>query len=278
MTAQVRAHLAALPRAAGQRGPKVPAPLVDLLAKLDARLDVLPMVERYAALKREKGVMDYGDQVAVAARIARQHPEVGEIERTRFAAVLLDEYQDTGEAQRVLLTSLYAGHPVTAVGDPRQSIYGWRGASSGNLERFLDDFSGGGTGDGAGDGRADSSGLSVSFRNGAPILAVANQIASGIPVRGLDDRELTPGPGREGAGRVVCALHETVVDEAAWVADGVAALGRRDQNPVPWQQIAVLARKRSHFPGSRPSCAHGACRARSSGSAGCCWSPRSSTS
>jgi DNA helicase II / ATP-dependent DNA helicase PcrA len=201
------------------------------------------MVERYAALKRDRGVMDYGDQVAVAARIARAHREVGEMERTRFAAVLLDEYQDTGEAQRVLLTSLYAGHPVTAVGDPRQSIYGWRGASSGNLERFLDDFSG----DRPADGQAGSSGLSVSFRNGAPILAVANQIASGIRVRGLDDRELTPGPGREGAGRVVCALLETVVDEAAWVADGVAALGRHAQSPVPWQQIAVLARKRSHF-------------------------------
>ena len=252
LTAQVRAHLAALPRASDQRGPKVPAPLTELLAKLDARLDVLPMVERYAALKRERGVMDYGDQIAVAARIARQHPEVGEIERTRFAAVLLDEYQDTGEAQRVLLASLYAGHPVTAVGDPRQSIYGWRGASSGNLERFLADFAGDGTGDGMGDvtggGPADSSGLSVSFRNGAPILAVANQIASRIPVRGLDNRALTPGRGREGAGRVVCALHATVVDEAAWVADGVAALGRRDQSPVPWQQIAVLARKRSHFP------------------------------
>jgi DNA helicase II / ATP-dependent DNA helicase PcrA len=238
LTAQLRAHLAALPRAPSQHGPKVPGPLVDLLAKLDARLDVLPMVEQYAARKRERGVMDYGDQVAVAARIAREHPEVGEIERSRFAAVLLDEYQDTGEAQRVLLTSLYAGHPVTAVGDPRQSIYGWRGASAGNLERVLDDFSG---------DAADSSGLSVSFRNGAPILAVANQIASGIRVRVLDDRELTPGPGREAAGRVVCALLETVVDEAAWVADGVAALGDRVQNPVPWQQIAVLARKRSHF-------------------------------
>jgi len=255
-TSQLRAHLAGLPRAADQRGPKVPGPLLELLAKLDARLDVLPMVEHYAARKRDRGVMDYGDQVAVAARIARAHPEVGVIERSRFAAVLLDEYQDTGEAQRVLLTSLYAGHPVTAVGDPRQSIYGWRGASSGNLERFLDDFSGdeaaGGRSDSGTSGApalraGDSSGLSVSFRNGAPILAVANQIASRIPVQGLDGRALTPGPGREAAGRVVCALLETVVDEAAWVADGVAALGGRDRDPVPWQQIAVLARKRSHF-------------------------------
>ncbi len=51
--------------------------------------------------------------------------------------VLLDEYQDTSHAQVVLLQSLFGdGHPVTAVGDPCQSIYGWRGASAGTLDRF----------------------------------------------------------------------------------------------------------------------------------------------
>ncbi|MGH8968501.1 MAG: ATP-dependent helicase [Actinomycetes bacterium] len=241
LTQVARAHLTALPRAADQKGASPPKPVAELIGSLDARLALLPMVERYTTLKRERGAMDYGDQVAVAARIARAHPEVGEIERARFGAVLLDEYQDTGEAQRVLLTSLYSGHPVTAVGDPRQSIYGWRGASAGNLERFLGDFAGPGDG-------ADASGLSVSFRNGEAILAVANQVARGIPVRGLDDRPLTPGPGRKGTGQVVCALHESVVDEAGWVAEQVAALGRRDEDPVPWGQVAVLARKRSHFP------------------------------
>jgi DNA helicase II / ATP-dependent DNA helicase PcrA len=199
LTTLARAYLAALPRAAGQRAGNVP-PLADLIAKLDARLDVLPMVERYQALKRERVAMDFGDQVAVAARIAREHPAVGEIERTRFAAVLLDEYQDTGEAQRVLLTSLYAGHAVTAVGDPRQSIYGWRGASAGNLERFLDDFAPGG-------GERRQCSLSRSFRNSAPVLAVANRLAAEIPLKRLDDRPLEPGlPGAD-AGTVVAALH-----------------------------------------------------------------------
>jgi DNA helicase-2/ATP-dependent DNA helicase PcrA len=185
--------------------------------------------------------MDYGDQVAVAARIARAHPEVAAIERSRFGAVLLDEYQDTGEAQRVLLTSLFGrGHPVTAVGDPRQSIYGWRGASAGNLERFGADF--------AGDEPAGSGGLTVSFRNGERILGAANLVAAGIPVRGLVDAPLRPGPGREGAGRVVVALHESVADEARWVADRVAELGSAEGSGLPWGEIAVLARKRSHFP------------------------------
>ncbi len=152
LTARVREHVLALPRATGQKAAGQYADVTKMLALLDARLALLPLVRDYTALKRARGAMDYGDQVAVAARIARDHPEVAEIERSRFAAVLLDEYQDTGEAQRVLLTSLFGGgHPVMAVGDPRQSIYGWRGASAGNLERFLDDFGGAGPG-GAGDG------------------------------------------------------------------------------------------------------------------------------
>ncbi len=246
----VREHLLSLPRRTGQRGNAPPKPLTDLVTCLDARLALLPMVERYAELKRARGAMDYGDQVAVAARIARSHPEVAEIERSRFGVVMLDEYQDVGEAQRLLLTSLFApGHPVTAVGDPRQSIYGWRGASAGNLERFLDDFrsaqSSGAAASAVATCGQDSTRLSVSFRNGEPILEVANAVAAGIRVRGLGSWALTPGPGRVGTGRVLCALHETVADEARWVAEQVAELGAAG---TPWSEMAVLARKRSHFP------------------------------
>ena len=68
-------------------------------------------------------------------------PEVGAGERTRFRVVLLDEYQDTSYAQLTLLGALFGGgHPVTAVGDPHQSIYGWRGASAGGLEGFPTSF------------------------------------------------------------------------------------------------------------------------------------------
>ena len=240
LTARVRAHLAALPRAEGQRTKGHYKPVTDLLHCLEGRLALLPMVEAYSRLKRARSAMDYGDQVAVAARIARAHPQVAEIERGRFGVVLLDEYQDTGEAQRVLLSALFgAGHPVTAVGDPRQSIYGWRGASAGNLERFAADF--------AGEHPAGHSGLTVSFRNGEQILGVANVVAGGIPVRGLVDAPLTPGPGRAGAGRVVVALHESVADEAAWIAERVAGLGSPDGGRLGWGEIAVLARKRSHF-------------------------------
>src|SRR5207302_10343158 len=105
------------------------------------REQLLPMVAAYAQAKAAREVIDYGDQVTLAARIASRHPQVGAIERGRYQVVLLDEYQDTSHAQLVLLQALFGGgHPVTAVGDPCQSIYGWRGASAGNLRRFTADF------------------------------------------------------------------------------------------------------------------------------------------
>ncbi|MEU4329421.1 ATP-dependent helicase [Nonomuraea dietziae] len=231
------------------------------LAVQDAREQLLPLVEAYERLKRAREVIDYGDQMSLAARIAANHPDVGRIERSRFSVVLLDEYQDTSHAQLVLLRSLYGnGHPVTAVGDPCQSIYGWRGASSGNLRRFVTDFR-----TAKGD-RAPVRQLSVSFRNGDRVLDVAARVQ--LPLR-MEAREvpvLVPGPNRVDRGRITCAFHETAEDEARWVADQVKrALGQElAPDGMPWgdgerkktlavqpQDVAVLARKRSQFPALR---------------------------
>jgi DNA helicase-2/ATP-dependent DNA helicase PcrA len=200
-----------------------------------ARAELLPVVEAYTALKRERGVIDYSDQVALAAQLARDSDEVVAVEQARWGAVLLDEYQDTGESQRVLLTALFGGgRCVTAVGDPRQSIYGWRGASAGNLQRFGADFGG-----------TTESGLTRSFRNGEAILTIANAVAAELPVDGLAERPLVPGPGRAGTGAVECALVETASDEAMLVADRLVTA---HDSGVAWGEMAVLSRKRSAFP------------------------------
>ncbi|WP_456847642.1 ATP-dependent helicase, partial [Cellulomonas sp. P5_C6] len=108
-----------------------------LLRSLGERVRVLDLVAEYRTRKRAGDAIDFGDQVALAARLACDVPEVGAGERQRFRVVLLDEYQDTSYAQLTLLGALFGGgHPVTAVGDPNQSIYGWRGASAGGLEGF----------------------------------------------------------------------------------------------------------------------------------------------
>ncbi|WP_370110821.1 UvrD-helicase domain-containing protein [Streptacidiphilus sp. MAP12-33] len=108
-----------------------------------ARRELAELVVRYRARKREAQLMDFGDQIAACARLALTRPEVGALLREQFAVVLLDEYQDTSVAQRLLLAGLFGdgtGHPVTAVGDPCQAIYGWRGASVANLDEFPHHF------------------------------------------------------------------------------------------------------------------------------------------
>jgi DNA helicase-2/ATP-dependent DNA helicase PcrA len=204
------------------------------------RRQLLALVEAYGEVKRQQEVMDYGDQVAHAAVIAARHPMVGQIERSRYAAVFLDEYQDTGHAQRVLLASLFGdGHPVTAVGDPCQSIYGWRGASASGLRRFPEHFP-----------QADRSlatvrHLTTSFRNGEHILAVANRLSEPLRAEGLDVPVLDPADAGRGQGRVVCALHTTVLDEADWVGEQVAGLlAGGETRPA---DVALLCRKRSQF-------------------------------
>src|SRR6185437_10838 len=100
---------------------------------------LLPLVDRYRRAKQDARAIDFGDQMEIAARVADRFAEVGRAERARYAAVLLDEYQDTGHAQLTMLRGLFGasagGHPVTAVGDPAQAIYGWRGAGGDPGER-----------------------------------------------------------------------------------------------------------------------------------------------
>ena len=138
---------------------------VEAVGALDTLVD---LAGEYEAAKRRRGLVEYSDQVALALQILRKQPRVAEVERDRYRVVLLDEYQDTSVVQTWLLAELFRGHPVMAVGDPNQSIYGWRGASASNLDEFARAFD-------AGDARF---ALSTSWRNGHHILAAANAVVA----------------------------------------------------------------------------------------------------
>ncbi|HYK68871.1 MAG TPA: ATP-dependent DNA helicase [Streptosporangiaceae bacterium] len=239
---------------------RVPKAVLDVRGTQRTREQLLPMVAAYAAAKAAREVVDYGDQMALAARIAAGHPVVGESERARYEVVLLDEYQDTSHAQLVLLKSLFGhGHPVTAVGDPCQSIYGWRGASAGNLRRFSADFP-------AADGApAAVAVLSTSFRNTGSVLRTAGVLQEELRAAAPDVPLLVAPPGRAERGMVRCALLETAGDEAAWVASQVAGLLELAPGLAPdgraWPDgnsakvrpgdVAILCRKRAQFPALR---------------------------
>ncbi len=240
--------LVAAPPGRRQRG-ALRADLKPVVESQRSRLAILPLVERYTELKRREGVLDFGDQMGIAAKLARDHAEVGVAERARFGAVLLDEYQDTGYAQRVLLRSLFGSvavpgvtgraMPVTAVGDPCQSIYGWRGASAANLPRFTTDFPR------AAGTPATTCGLLTSFRNPPEVLAVANAVSGELRGGAVRVGELRCRDGAE-SGEIRCALLSDVRAEVNWVAAAVADRWHRAAvdrgSPLT---AAVLVRRRA---------------------------------
>ncbi|MGW6738637.1 UvrD-helicase domain-containing protein [Streptomyces sp. NPDC055013] len=205
-----------------------------------ARRELADLVRRYRAAKRERDLLDFGDQIALSAQLAGI-PEVGPILRDEFRVVLLDEYQDTSVAQRVLLAGLFGGgtgHPVTAVGDPCQAIYGWRGASVANLDDFPEHFA-------HADGRpAARQALSENRRSGGRLLDLANGLAGPLRAMHAGVEALRPAPGAERDGTVRCALLPTHAEEIDWIADSVAHLVRTGQEPG---EIAVLCRTATDF-------------------------------
>ncbi|MEU6813419.1 ATP-dependent DNA helicase [Streptomyces sp. NPDC046860] len=207
---------------------------------LAARGELAGLVQRYRAAKRARDLLDFGDQIALTARLARI-PEVGRLLREEFRVVLLDEYQDTSVAQRVLLAGLFGqgtGHPVTAVGDPCQAIYGWRGASVANLDDFPEHFA-----------RADGTpaarqALSENRRSGGRLLDLANGLAEPLRAMHAGVEALRPAPGAERDGLVRCALLPTHAEEIDWLADSLAHLVRTGTPPG---EIAVLCRTATDF-------------------------------
>ena len=207
------------------------------LPAMTKRIQVLDLVERYIDYKRENSLVDFGDQVALACRIVtdeRVGPRVIAQYRDRFKAVLLDEFQDTSVAQTILLSSLFAGCGVVAVGDPNQAIYGWRGASSAALGQFHRHFS---------NGAGPVLQLSTAWRNDPQILQAANRISDPLRASGqvkVEKLVKRPGVGDE-RGRVWAARVQDGLAEAELIAKFLA------QRWSPSKSMAVLCRTRSQF-------------------------------
>ena len=200
------------------------------------RGELLDLVDGYRRLKGALGLMDFSDQVALAARLVEEQPVVGELQRGAYRVVLLDEYQDTSVAQAQMLNRLFGGgHPVMAVGDPNQAIYGWRGASVSNILRFAEQFL---RADGS---PAETYPLPRNWRSDRRILEVANALAAPLLAQHPQVKPLTPGNAVDGA--VDTIVHESYAAELGWLATEVQA---SQAAGTPWKEIGVLVRDNQH--------------------------------
>ena len=214
---------------------------------LNQRIAMLPMMQAFLESRRQSGELSFDDQIALAADIAVNFADVGVLERAKYPIVLLDEYQDTSQSQVRLLSALFGGgHPVTAVGDPCQSIYTWRGASSGTISAFNTNFpkATGATG-------RDVYELLTTYRNDESILALANEISADVRKdEGITVAALKPRKGA-GKGNLSCGIFENLEGEATAIAEYFEPLWNNPErtkvgSKVP-KTFAVLVRKRAQI-------------------------------
>lgn len=220
----------------GGRGDGLIKDLQEIVDKQQQRLEILPFVEQVRQRCNEENVATFGMQMARAARLATDFDEVGQGERRRFKVIMLDEYQDTSHTQRLFLRALFSGGCVTAVGDPMQAIYSWRGATAENLVQFVNDFP-------RSDGQpAEKKQLTISWRNPQSVLQLANTVSdrafAGYPrtVEALD-----AGP-KAGQGDVQLAFTMTGEEEVAYIADYMEAELRECEASGKKLDAAILVR------------------------------------
>ena len=213
--------------------------VTDAVASVSALPPLLELARAFSDEKARRGFVEYSDQVALALEVCESAPDVVDDLRDRFRVVLLDEYQDTSVVQTTLLSRLFASTGVMAVGDPHQSIYGFRGASAANLGRFPADF-------GAAEGATYS--LSTSWRNSARVLDAANAVVAELAavaegaVASLRPRPQAP------SGRVEAVFEQTLPAEADRVAAWLQRELAVDDPGARPRTAAVLFRSKKTVP------------------------------
>lgn len=128
------------------------------------------VMEGYQERLVSQGALDFDDLIGLTIRLLEEQADVRDAWQSRFRHILVDEYQDTNPAQyRWLRLLAGGGAEVAVVGDPDQSIYGWRGADIRNILEFEKDFPG-----------AEVIILDRNYRSTRTILDVANAVVQKV--------------------------------------------------------------------------------------------------
>jgi DNA helicase-2/ATP-dependent DNA helicase PcrA len=180
----------------------------------------------YQARLLKAGAMDFDDLLTNTVKLFREHGDVLEHYRQRFQHILVDEYQDTNQAQNELVLLLADGHRnVCVVGDSDQGVYGWRGADLRNILEFEEAFP-----------DVTTVILDQNYRSTQTILDAANAVIDNNVERKPKSLWTDSGMGE----RIVRYHAEDEGDEATWVAGTARQLHADDA--TNFREMAVLYR------------------------------------
>lgn len=198
----------------------------DLAAKC---VEIASVYELYEDAKRGRGAVDFGDLIMLPALLIEQDEVVRNAVRLRHRHLLVDEYQDVNRASvRLVKAVAGAGENLWAVGDARQSIYRFRGASSANMASFGTDFPGARLGQ-----------LGLSYRSTQKVLDAFGGFSAGMPLP--PELANLPLKAERGIGDAVPELRtlDDPADEAAGIAASVREL---EASGIVLRDQAVLCR------------------------------------
>jgi len=196
---------------------------------------VAKVYANYQRALRRAGALDFDDLLLLTSRMLRECEPAREEIQARWRHLMIDEFQDTNLAQftiagAVVGTPEGATQPnICVVGDPDQSIYGWRGADISNILEFEQRYPG-----------ATVIALGENFRSRAPILAAADALIKHNAQR-KDKPLFTRRPGGERPVATMCADER---HEASLICDWLRALheGSPESGPVAWKDMAIFYR------------------------------------
>ena len=192
----------------------------------------------YERALRKANAVDFDDLLGLCVRMLRHKPDIRAELQARWRYLMIDEYQDTNRAQFELARMLAGdaagpGPNIFVVGDPDQSIYGWRGADISNILDFETHYP-----------KARVIKLGENFRSTAPILRAADVLIKNNTRR--KDKPLFTS--RSGGNPLTLVLARDEQHEARIIADWLASLHSGSlpgADPIPWKDMAVFYRANS---------------------------------
>ncbi|MDR2895110.1 MAG: ATP-dependent helicase [Propionibacteriaceae bacterium] len=244
-SAQAQAWLAAAPL--NRQGHTYKA-IGEATTVIQQRLELLAWTRLYRHERHHSSSVTFNDQMGSAVELTDRLPSIGETLRQRFPVVVVDEYQDTSAAQARLLSNLFglggevSDFAITAVGDPMQAIYTWRGAAADNIHAFHQTFP-------AATRRRFQ--LSINRRSGPAVLQAANAVIGQLSSDSASG-ELRPAEQAADA-TVELMSFDQELEQATWIADHLWQ-GHEAGTLQTWHEAAILVRRHRDAPAIVDAC------------------------